>query len=44
MTHYGFGIVLFLTSWKLGMVRNRAGKVVFSIGPVRFCWHKVGAE
>lgn len=41
--HYGLGIVVFPTSWILGRVRQRDDKVVWSIGPIRFCWHKVGA-
>lgn len=41
-THYGIGIVVFPTSWLLGVVRNRDDKKVFAIGPLRFCWHKVG--
>lgn len=41
--HYGFGIVIFPTNWLFGLIRNREGKKVWSFGPIRFCWHKVGA-
>lgn len=41
MTHYGFGIVLFPSSWRLGFTRRKPGKAVFAIGPLRLTWHEV---
>lgn len=42
--HRGVGIVIFPGNWRLGFVRRKDTKVVFSVGPIRFCWHKVPAE
>lgn len=41
MDHHGIGIVIFPTSWKLGFVRKVDTKIVWALGPIRFCYHKV---
>ena len=42
--HHGLGIVIFPTNWRLGFIRRRTEKVVFAIGPIRLCWHKVASK
>lgn len=41
MPHYGLGLVVFPTSWRLGVVRSTPKKRVYALGPFRLTLHAV---